>query len=564
MQEDISSSEKHNAYFSFMLKHLSVKNYALIDELNLELRDGLSVLTGETGAGKSIILGALGLALGKRADLKALRDPSQKCVVEAIFKLDRQRFLPFFEKNDLDFETDCIIRREITPGGKSRTFINDTPVTLGTLNQLSNQVIDVHSQHDTLLLNNTAFQLQLLDSYADNDHQREAYSEAYRKWKGAQKEIKSFEETYSLESFDLDYQQFLFEELIEAKLTEGEQEQLEERLRVLESAEEIGDSLAGAVNSFDENIDTGMHGLVLALRSLSRFGENYEGLLGRVESTRIELDDVRTELEALAESIEMNPEEQRRMDERLSTLIRLQKKHAAHSERELIEKRDELGEKLDQFAHHDERLQQLRSELERAESQTKQEATMLTASRLQAIPRVEKGIGELLKELNMPAAKIEIRMASSEFQESGADSIEFYFSANAGQVSRPLNKVASGGELSRVMLAIKAIMAAKNELPAIIFDEIDSGVSGETAGKIGGILRDMSRSMQVLAITHLPQIASRGDQHLKVYKEVLDGHTRSDITALNENSRLTELARMLSGEQITEAALANARTLLQN
>ena len=545
-----------------MLKHLTVKNYALIDHLDLEMREGLTVLTGETGAGKSIILGALGLALGKRADLKTLRNPDQKCVVEAIFGLEKERFLSFFEKHDLDFESDCIIRREITTGGKSRTFINDTPVTLSVLNQLSNQVVDVHSQHDTLLLSNTSFQLQLLDSYADNHTERKAYAEAYSQWKSILKAIADFESTYSLESFDLDYQQFLFEELMEARLEAGEQARLEDELRILESAEDIRESLSGAIHSFDESIESGIQNLVQSLRSLSRFGSDYEGLLNRAESTRIELDDLRSELESMTESIEMNPSELVQKDERLSLLIRLQKKHAAISEDDLISKRDELAKKLDHFAHHDEHLQQLKQSLELAESKLQQAAEKLTSARKEAVPKVESGIHQLLNEVNLPAARLEVRLEKTEFLEAGADSIEFYFTANPGQSPRPLKKVASGGELSRVMLAIKAIMAAKNELPAIIFDEIDTGVSGETAGKIGSILKEMSRSMQVLAITHLPQIASRGDHHYKVFKEINDDHTRSGIEVLGEDARLQELARMLSGEQITEAALANAKTLL--
>lgn len=558
------NSERHNAYFRFMLKHLTVKNYALIDELNLEMREGLSVLTGETGAGKSIILGALGLALGKRADLKTLRNPDQKCVVEAVFALDKVRFLPFFKKHDLDFEPDCIIRREITPGGKSRTFINDTPVTLNVLNKLSNQVIDVHSQHDTLLLSNNSFQLQLLDSYADNKEEREAYSKAYSEWKSCQQGISEFEKTYSLESFDLDYQQFLFEELTEARLEAGEQERLEDELRVLESAEEIRDSLAGAINSFEESIESGIQNLLQNLRSLSRFGIDYESLLSRAESTRIELADLRGELESLTDKIEMDPAEMARKDERLSLLIRLQRKHGVVNEEDLISKRDGLGEKLDHFAHHDERLQQLKEQLTEAEKTLKQAGEKLSVSRKSAISRVEEGIHQLLRELNLPAAKLEVRLDESEFQASGMDTIEFLFTANPGQSARPLKKVASGGELSRVMLAVKAIMAARNELPAIIFDEIDTGVSGETAGKIGAILKEMSGRMQVLAITHLPQIASRGDHHYKVYKEIRDGDTRSGITLLSEDARLQELARMLSGEEITDAAIANARTLLHN
>lgn len=547
-----------------MLRKLSVKNYALIDQLDLDLQNGLSVLTGETGAGKSIILGALGLVLGNRADLKALRNPDEKCVVEAIFKLDEKRFRDFFVKNDLDFEADCIIRRELTPSGKSRTFINDTPVTLNVLNQLSNQVIDVHSQHDTLLLNNTAFQLQLLDSYADNLAVRETYQNAYKQWRQAVKTLSEFEKAFSLESFDLDYQQFLYDELVEAKLEAGEQERLEEELRILESAGDIQEALAAAINSFDESIEHGLQSMVLALRNLGRFGKEYEELSSRAESARIELDDLRNEIASVSEKVELDPAELERKDQRLSDLVRLQKKHGVLSEEELLTKREDLGEKLGEFAHHDEKLKVLRDAVVKSRESMEAQAVALTSSRRKAIPAVEESIAAILADLNMPAAKLEIRLTAGDHQLSGADTIDFLFTANPGQAARPLAKVASGGELSRVMLALKSTMAARNELPAIIFDEIDTGVSGETAGKIGSILKSMSQRMQVLAITHLPQIASRGDHHLKVYKQVEDGQTRSGIQVLGEDARLYELARMLSGEEITEAAIANARTLLLN
>lgn len=551
-----------------MLKHLSVNNYALIDQLDLEFRKGLTVLTGETGAGKSIILGALGLVLGKRADLKALRNLEQKCVVEAVFTLDDQKFQDFFAQNDLDFETECLIRREITPGGKSRTFINDTPVTLNILNSLSSQLIDVHSQHDTLLLNNIAFQLQLLDSYANNPSERKTYTLAYQEWRKAAAAIAEFEKNFSLESFDLDYQQFLYEELVDSKLVQGEQERLEQELLILESAGEITEHLSTAIGSFGdgsaEGLTASLQLLIASLRKLTNFGEEYQELLNRSESTHIELEDILGELETLTEKVEMNPAKLNSLDERLTILVRLQKKHGVLTEDDLINKRDEIGDKLDQFAHHENKLEKLRQDLVRAEEVLGEVSLKLTASRKVALPHVEDGVEQLLKDLNMPAAHFEVQLSETPFQHSGSDAIDFYFSANPGQGTRPLSKVASGGELSRVMLAVKAIMAARNELPTIIFDEIDTGVSGETAGKIGSILKGMSQSMQVIAITHLPQIASRGDVHLKVYKEIEGEATRSSIEVLHEDARLQELARMLSGEQITDAAIANARTLLQN
>ncbi len=548
-----------------MLKHLSVRNYALIDSLNLEFKNGLTVLTGETGAGKSIILGALGLVLGRRADLKSLRNPDLKCVIEAVFKLEQARFGGFFEENDLDFEEDCIFRREITPGGKSRSFINDTPVTLNTLNELSSQVVDVHSQNDTLLLNNSSFQLQLLDAYANNSMQRVAYAEAFGAWKESEAAIADYEKSFSLESYDYDYQQFLFDELEQARLESGEQERLEKELHILECAGEISESLAAALNSFEDEsgagITQGLSNLISSLRKLSDFEADDPDLLSRSESVHIELQDIRQELESLSQSIDLDPSRLSAVDERRSTIVGLQKKHGVNSEEELLLRQAEIGSKLEQYANHDEKIQNLKEALSKAEAKLAQKAKDLRVSRESAVSVVEGSVQKVLHDLNMPAAKFEVRLSDTSYQASGADAIDFFFSANPGRAVMPLKKVASGGELSRVMLAVKSIMAAKSKLPAIVFDEIDTGVSGETAGKIGTILSEMSLNMQVIAITHLPQIASRGNSHLKVLKELTEGNTLTRIEILNEDSRLHELARMLSGEQITEAAMANARTL---
>ena len=551
-----------------MLKHLSVKNYALIDALELDFTNGLTVLTGETGAGKSIILGALALVLGKRADHSSLRDPDAKCIVEATFQIHKAGFKNFFEKYDLDLEEESILRREVKPGGKSRAFINDTPVTLNVLNELGIRLVDIHSQHDTLLLNNSAFQLQLLDSFANNALQLGAYARAFDSWKQAKLNIKSFEQSMQIESFDQDYHQFLFDELEEANLQRGEQENLEAELKILESAGDIRELLASARQSFEGTegggIANSIQDLSSMLKRLGSFGDQFNALSERLESARLELDDIQSEIDSEADKIDVDPNRLRMVDERLSMIIRLQKKHGVLDEDELIQKREQIAELLDRYAHHDDRLKELQEEVEKCRTQLETKADELSQSRKKAVPIVERGIVGLLADLNMPSARFNVELKSSEFQSSGSDDIAFRFSANPGQTPQSLSKVASGGELSRVMLAVKATMAEKNELPTIIFDEIDSGVSGETAGKIGSILHQMARGMQVVAITHLPQIASRGDAHLKVYKEVEGELTRTDIVRLHEDARLTELARMLSGEQITDAAIANARTLLQN
>lgn len=540
----------------------------MIEELELDLSDGLSVITGETGAGKSILLGALSLILGKRADLKALKSNDQKCIVEGVFKLGTGDYREFFDENDLDFDTNCLIRREITPSGKSRSFINDSPVTLDVLGTLANRLVDIHSQHDTLLLNNADYQLRLLDNYAGNGTEKEAYSKAYSSYRQTSKELYDLTHTSDSELVDGDYLEFLFNELETASLRSGEQEELEKELELLEHSGEISEALSTSLQFLDGD-DSAVRGLLQKIRAhlapIENYNPDFADISKRLESVSIELEDLRAELEDKASGIEHNPERAVQLDQRLSLLLNLQRKHHVSGVDELIARREELDHRLVDLAGKEDRIEALKSKLAERREHLTEVARRLTDSRKGLTDSLETKVGELLGQLNMPAASLHIELHETEdFQASGKDKISYLFSANQGQAPMPLSKVASGGELSRVMLALKAIMASTSDLPSIIFDEIDTGVSGETADRIGEILSEMGRHMQVMAITHLPQIASKGKEHFKVIKSSEEGVTRTLINRISAADRVDELARLLSGERISPAALENARVLLEN
>lgn len=550
-----------------MLQHLSIKNYALIDTLELDLKKGLSVITGETGAGKSIILGALNLVLGKRADLKVLKDGTTKCIVEAVFVLNEKENLGFFTENDIDFEAQTIVRREILPSGKSRAFINDTPVTLGVVNQLAERVIDVHSQHQTMLLSDSQYQLALLDSFAKNEVELVEYQQEYQSYNHLKQKIDQLNEIAQNEAGDSDYINFLLNELNEARLIPDEQEEIEEELSVLEHAEEIQSNLSSIITISEGESGEGLRAGLVAidnhLKNLSRYHKDYEELQQRVDSLRIEFEDIYMEVEQKAEGLDFEPERLEKLDTRLSLLVNLQKKHGVSSVEELIAKKDDLAKKVAELDGVEEELSRLTIELKDCEKRLNIKANALHESRLKATSNVEDQIIELLASLNMKTALFKIDVVQTEqYKSRGADDVTFSFTANKGLLPQALSKVASGGEMSRVMLALKAIMARRNNLPSIIFDEIDTGVSGETAMKIGAILKEMGASMQVIAITHLPQIAGMGQQHYKVVKELRHESTFTNILSLNNEERLNEVARLLSGDEISEAALANARTML--
>lgn len=548
-----------------MLLQLTIQNYALIEELHLDLSDGLTTLTGETGAGKSILLGALSLILGQRADLSVLRNTQQKCIIEGTFKID-EKWRPFFEKHHLDFDTHTILRREITPAGKSRAFVNDTPAKLSILQTLSEHLIDVHSQHQTLLLNDTGFQLGLLDAFAKNEQELQNYKEVYQQYKKLIAEKDRITHQAKNPAADREYTQFLFDELEKAKLQPGESDALQKELEELEHVGEIQEGLSLALHLLqnpEQGVQEQINEAHAAVERASRFKGDIVPFAERLNSVRIELDDLRMELENRHGEIEYNPERKTKLDERWSHLLHLQQKHKVDTEQELLQRQKELNEQLQSLDSLQQRQAKIDAEIAQATAKVQDAALQLRKSRKKVAPQLAQKVKELLSSLNMQDAEFRIDIAERDnYRSTGKDEVLFAFSANKGVDVKPLQKIASGGELSRVTLALKAIMARTKGLPSIIFDEIDSGVSGGTAGKIGDILSDMGQYMQVIAITHLPQIAARGQEHYKVEKATSQGQVQTGITRLMEEQRNYEIARLLSGENITDAALQNARELL--
>jgi len=549
-----------------VLAHLSIKNYALIDELNVSFTDGFTCITGETGAGKSILLGGLALVLGKRADLSSLRDKSNKCIIEAEFKVDKYGLQSFFTDNDLDYEALTIVRREIQPSGKSRAFINDSPVTLDILTKLGDNLIDVHSQNQTLRLADNDFQLKVIDALANNGKRILEYSgklSAYRKTTKDLQELINFQKEAIKEH---DYNTFLFEELEAANLKEGVQEQLEERYEQLNNVENILEMLSNGHRLLnDEQI--GVVNLLTELKQVSgrlaNFGSQYTDLNQRIQSVFIEIDDIAGELQVFQDSAEADPQLLEETNTRLQQLYDLQKKHGVQNVTELLAIKEALDEKIGV-------TENLESEiLKKQEVQKAQEvelntlAATLSTSRKKVVPDLQKQLQQNLSALGMPSAtfKIELQL-SNEFRNNGKDELTFSFSANKGTDFGELKKVASGGELSRIMLTIKAILAKYEHLPTMMFDEIDTGVSGEISNKMGDIMQAMSETMQVFSITHLPQVASKGHHHFKVYKVEEGKTTHTKMKLLNPEERVAELAGMLGGKQLTDSAMAHARELL--
>lgn len=551
-----------------MLALLSVKNYALIERLELELSPGFSVITGETGAGKSIMLGALGQLLGKRADLKALRDPERKCIIEGHFLLDAENFAPFFESLDLDFESPCIIRREISPSGKARAFVNDSPVRLDSLALLAERLIDVHSQHQNLLLNDAHFQLDLLDNFAQNQSERENYQKAWRAFRAWQREGEELRAEQQSQGGDRDYLQFLFDELESAQLQAGEQAEIETQLERAENAGQIAESLAEALQKLEgqpeqEGALAALQSARQALASISRFNPIYANMEERLQSSLIELEDLRAEIEAQSSDLEFEPKEKERLDARLSLLLNLQKKHQVESCQALLERQAEIEQQLLAQEALIQKLADWQLNEKKYQEKLDQSAKALSKSRKKPLAALEQAIVRLLHKLNMAQARFAIALESTaELGPKGQDQIQFMFSANPGQNLASISKVASGGELSRVMLALKAIMAQTKSLPTIILDEIDTGVSGETARRLGEIMREMGQHMQVITITHLPQIASLGTRHFKVHKHSSANETTTELSLLQEDQRIQEIARLLSGDSPSAAALENARSLI--
>jgi len=548
-----------------MLKHLTIRNYALIRFLEMKPSAHLNVITGETGAGKSIMLGAIGLLMGNRADTRVMWDENEKCVIEGVFNIKPYKLKSLFREEDLDYEDETVIRREISPGGKSRAFINDTPVTLDTMRRLGNHLMDIHSQHETLELGNQSFQLQLIDSYAENQSLREGYDQA---WKNYQKAKKTFEdltaEATTLRE-EADYTNFQLDELIKADLRDNEQDDLEKEMKIMEHAEEIKTRLHASLQLLNE-AEFSAHSVLAEVRNhltaIASFSSAYENLYQRLESVRLELDDIGSEIEKEETHVEFDPERAEFVKERLSTLYRLLKKHRMSEARELLELRESLEKKAIVTGNLDERLEQAKGVMDRAEEEVTILSRSLRETRKKAFTPLRKQIVKLLQELGIPDANLVVESEDVQPGPSGADKIDILFSANKGIAPRPLAQVASGGEFSRLMFCIKYVMAEKSAMPTLVLDEIDNGVSGEIALKLGNLMLNMAEGHQLITISHLPQIAARGQAHYFVYKDNSSAKTISNIKLLSDGERVEEIAKMIGGNKPSKIALENAQELL--
>jgi DNA repair protein RecN (Recombination protein N) len=550
-----------------MLIKLFVQNYALIRELDVEFENGLTIITGETGAGKSILLGALSLILGTRADSSVLLDKNEKCIVEGTFRIEEYELNEFFISNNIDYEPVSTLRREINPAGKSRAFINDTPVTVNILKELGDRLIDIHSQHQTLMLNDNSFQLNLIDSFSGTAGIKNEYRETYSNYRRLKKEYTSIKEKADKNKADLEYYQFQFNQLDEAKLKSGEQTELEAEQELLGHTEEIKLALGSSSNLFlaeGISILSMLREVKSYLGRIITFLPESESLLSRTESALIELDDLAAEVEKLTVSIEADPQRLAIVNNRLDNIYTLIQKHRVTDLAELIKKKDEIKELIGSIVSSDERIIELETLLDKEASRLKTVSEEISNKRKSVLSDIELRITELLKQLGIPNAKFRITLTHlPEFTTTGIDQADFLFSANKQIAPENLAKIASGGELSRVMLSLKSLLTKNNNLPTIIFDEIDAGVSGEVADKVGQILSGMGKYMQVINITHLPQVASRGTRHYHVYKDDTDNSTFTRVKLLSPEERILEVARLLSGSEVTETAMKNARELLK-
>ena len=550
-----------------MLRSLYIQNYALIEKLDIDFGSGFSVITGETGAGKSIILGAIGLLLGQRADVKSIRQGAAKCVIEARFEIAGYGMRPFFEENELEYEDECILRREVYASGKSRAFINDTPASLVQMKELGEQLIDVHSQHQNLLLNKEGFQLNVLDILAHDEEELNNYQSLHREWKQVQQDLEDLIVLVEQNKADEDYIRFQLEQLEDAQLAAGEQEELEQEADTLSHAEEIKAGLfrAGQVMNSDEG------GLLSALKEclntmlgLQKVYPSAGELAERLESSYIELKDISQEVSGKEEEIEFNPVRLEEVNDRLNLIYTLQQKHRVTTVDELLALADDYAAKLANITSSDEQIEELKVRSEALYSKVKKQAAVLTKLRTAAAREVEKQMAARLIPLGMPNVRFRVEIgARKEPGVHGADTVNFLFSANKNGALQSISSVASGGEIARVMLSVKAMIAGAVKLPTIVFDEIDTGVSGEIADRMADIMQEMGDSdRQVISITHLPQIAARGRAHYKVYKQDNETETNSHIRRLADEERIEEIAHMLSGATLTDAALNNAKALL--
>ena len=551
-----------------MLKQLYIKNFTLIDVLDMEFRSGFSVITGETGAGKSIILGAIGLLLGQRADSKSVKMGCDKCVIEAHFDLSRYGMESFFEENEIEYDAeDTIIRRELTSAGKSRAFINDTPVALTVLKDLGEQLVDVHSQHQNLLLNKQDFQLEVVDIIADDAKQMADYQQTFSRYQTLQKEVERMREEISRGQQNVEFLQFQFDELHSAQLVDGEQEELERRSETMTHAEDIKLALyeAGTALSGEANDVLGaLKKAASSLHGIERVFPDVSELTSRMDSCYIELKDIDGDVNSLLEDVDFNPAELENVNNRLDCIYSLQKKYHVDSVAELLAMHDDLQRQLSMIENSDEALADLERQLADTLKELKVKADVLTKKRQKAAVMIEKQLKERLVPLGMPHVRFQITIEQETPTRSGQDKVSFLFSANTSTSLQPVSQVASGGEIARVMLSLKAMISGAVKLPTIIFDEIDTGVSGKIAEQMALMMSEMGRAeRQVISITHLPQIAAQGATHYKVYKEERAQGTTTSMLMLNDEERIREIAQMLSGSDVTDAAIQNAKELLK-
>jgi len=549
-----------------MLQKLYIENYALIDRLDLDFDKGFSVITGETGAGKSILLGALSLILGQRAESRVIKEGFDKCLVEADFSIAAYGMEPFFTENDLEFSPDnCLIRRELYSNGKSRAFVNDSPVSLSVLKNLTAQLIDIHSQHQNLFLGDDVFQLNVVDSVAGNIDLQNNYKIAYQHYKELQVSLKKLEETARKSKEEEDYLRFQFIQLEEAKLREGEQQDLESEWEMLTHAEEIKLGLSKIFNLLDEDehgVNVSLKAALNQIEAIQKVFSKLQEPRERIHSCYLDMKDLAGELEVFLNDVEVNPERMEQVSDRMNQLYTLQQKHRVKSTSELIEIREELSRKLSVIDSFDDDLADLKKRLKESGTQAQSLADKLSASRSVLHKPIEEKLVHLLVQLGMPKAALQIDQKKKPLDLDGQDQICFLFSANKNTVLQPISQIASGGEISRIMLSIKSLIADFTSLPTLLFDEIDTGVSGEIAHKMGQIMKAIASKRQVICITHLPQIAAKGDCHYKVYKIDQNDRSVTDVKRLKEEERLQEIAQMLSGANVSEAAIRNAHTLL--
>ena len=550
-----------------MLVKLAVQNYALIRELDLTLEKGLTIITGETGAGKSILLGALSLILGSRADSSVLLNKNEKCIVEGTFKTQEYDLEDFFISNDLDSESHALLRREITPAGKSRAFINDTPVTINLMKELGDRLIDIHSQHQTLMLNSNSFQLNIIDSFAGTGPLLNSYQGIFKNFRKFQREYNELKEKSDKNKADLEYHQFHYSQLEEAKLRKGEQDELEKEQELLVHAEEIKQALTDISRLFsheDASILPMIREVRTSIGKINIFLPADLNIPSRINSCLIELDDLANEIERIGQNTEADPERLAKINRRLDNLYSLIQKHRLKNLDELIIRKEEIANTIKSIVTGDEKLNEMESVLKSLTDNLISAAEEISGKRKSAIPEIELRVTDLLRQLGIPNARFRITMTrSKDFTQAGVDFADFLFSANKQTEPENIAKIASGGELSRVMLSLKSLLTKNKNLPTIIFDEIDAGVSGEVADRVGQILSEMGKHMQVVNITHLPQVASRGTRHFHVYKEDSDDSTITRIKLLSPGERIQEVARLLSGSEVTETAIRNAKELIK-